>query len=267
MIDKLNLKEGSYYIGTCRNTNIAKWHRGKFVFINLHFGNPYIETIDYYGDVKMASVDGFIPIEEIRINVDDVIKERNLQDYKNGARKIYQNLSINSLNYEIWKPIPEYEGLYSVSNFGRVKKHGKSLFPNFGNKIMKQNFSREYLVVGLSGYDGKRKTFRVHRLVAMTFHPKLNAFLVEVNHKNSIKTDNRAENLEWVTHQSNSQKMFIDGNYSIKLTPEMVIEMKKMLNNGCIQKEIAKKFNVSRSTVSEIKKGKKWRNINIMKDT
>ena len=264
MIDRLKLKEGSYYIGTCRNTNIARWHKGKFIFIGFNFDSPYIETIEYYGNVKNTSFDGFIPIEEININVDDVIKERNLQDYKNGARKIYQNLNINSLNYEIWKPIPKYERLYSVSNFGRIKKHGKSLY---GNKIMKQNFSREYLVVGLTDYEHIRKTYRVHRLVALTF--KYNDDIsLEVNHINGIKTDNRDINLEWIEHAENSKHMYTSGNVCKKLKLEDVLEIQRLLCKGdFLQKDIAKKFNVSRSTISEINTNKKWKNIKIMKDT
>jgi len=259
MIDKLNLKENSYYIGTCRNTNIAQWHKGKFVFIGFNFGVPYIETIKYYGDVKNTSFDGFIPIEEIFINVDNIVKEKNLQDYKNGARKIYQNLNINNLNYEIWKPIPKYEGLYDVSNLGRVKKHS---YPN-GNKIMRQNFSQEYLVIGLTDYEHIRKTYRVHRLVALTFKYYDNTSL-EVNHINGIKRDNRDINLEWIEHAENSKHMYTSGNVCKKLTSEKILEIKEMLNEGCVQKEIAKKFNVSRSTISEINTGKKWKNIKTM---
>ena len=107
-IDKLNLKENSFYIGTCRNTNIAQWHKGEFVFIGFNFGIPYIETIKYYGDIKNTSFDGFIPIEEINFSVDNIIKEKNLQDYKNGARKIYQNLNINNLNYSLYIHFQKY---------------------------------------------------------------------------------------------------------------------------------------------------------------
>jgi DNA-binding XRE family transcriptional regulator len=262
MINKLNLKENSYYIGTCRNTNIAQWHKGEFVFIGFNFGIPYIETIKYYGDVKNTSFDGFIPIEEINFSIDTIIKEKNLQDYKNGARKIYQNLNINNLNYEIWKPIPKYEGLYSVSNLGRVKKHGKCLS---GNKIMKQNFSHEYLVVGLTDYEHIRKTYRVHRLVALTFKYNDNTSL-EVNHINGIKTDNRDINLEWIEHAENSKHMYTSGNVCKKLKFEDVREIQRLLCKGeFLQKDIAKKFNVSRSTISEINTGKKWKNIKSMK--
>lgn len=256
MIEKFKLKENAYYMGTCRNTNIAKWHKGKFIFINLQFGNPYIETIDYYGDVKNGSFDGFIPMEEIEINFNAVVDEKRAQDYKNYARKIYQNLNNDDIVGEIWKPIPEYERLYCASNMGRIKK---LCHPN-NDKIMRQNFSRDYLVVGLTGYDKERKTQRVHRLVATTFKNSKDKNL-EVNHINGIKSDNRDCNLEWIEHSENSKHMYVSGNVVKKLTPETVLEIKKMLNEGAIQKEIAEKFNVSRSTISEINTMKKWVNV------
>ena len=253
MIKKIDLIEGAYYIGTCRNTNIAKWYDGKFIFINLEFRRPYIEDINYYGDVKNSSFDGFIPIKLIDFDFNDIVEARNAQDYKNGARKIYLNHSNVDMKNEVWKTIPEYEGLYYVSNMGRIKKHD-------GSKIMKQNFSRDYLVVGLTGYDKKRKTHRVHRLVALTFKNNINVEL-EVNHENGIKSDNRESNLEWSTHAENSKHMYVSGNVIKKLTPENVLKIKKMLKDGHIQKEIAIMFNVSRSTISEINTGKKWTSI------
>jgi hypothetical protein len=256
MIEKLNLKEGAYYIGTCRNTNIAKWHRGKFIFINFEFNNPYVETIEYYGDVKTLSYDGFIPIEEIKLSFDKISDEKNKQDYKNYARKIYQNLNIKDINGEIWKPVLNYEGLYYVSNLGRIKKHGS-------NKIIRQNFLRDYLVVGLTDYKHIRKTHRVHRLVAITFKKNYN-ITFDVNHINGIKTDNRDINLEWLKHSDNSKHNYTSGNCVKKLTPEMVIEIKRMISNGDVQKDIAKKFNVSRSIVSEINTNKKWINITLI---
>jgi hypothetical protein len=252
MIEKHKLIKGTYYIGTCRNTNIAMWDGNKFIFINYCFTQPYVETVNYYGDVKDQNIDGFIPIKDIEIDFCDIKNARLEQDYKNYARKIYLNLSLNDMYGEIWKSIPKYEGLYYASNYGRIKKHNS-------NHIMKQNFSRDYLVVGLTGYDHKRKTFRVHRLVAMTFLPNKNTFLSEVNHKNGIKFDNRDTNLEWDSHKSNSEKIYTSGNYFKKLKPETVVEIKNLLNSGeMLQKDIALKFNVSRSTISEINTGKKW---------
>ncbi len=251
MIEKFNLKEGVYYIGTCRNTNIAQWHNGEFIFINFNFNQPYIETVPYFGDVKEINTDGFIPFEEININFKKIKNERDKQDYKNCARRFYLNLKNDNLGGEIWKTIPEYDELYYVSNYGRIK--------NNSDLIMKQYFSKGYLVINLTK-NKNQKICRVHRLVAHAF--KNNSDLtLEVNHINGIKTDNRETNLEWVNHSQNAKHNYISGNIVKKLRPEDVVEIKKMLKKGCFQKDIAKKFKIAQSTVSEIKSGKKWVNI------
>lgn len=100
------------------------------------------------------------------------------------------------MDKEWWKMVPGYEGLYEVSNWGRVKglKYGRILKP-----CKDQD---GYLSVQLCK-EGKIKRLRVHRLVAMAFIPNPDN-LPCVNHINEIKTDNRVENLEWVTNKENS---------------------------------------------------------------
>ena len=97
---------------------------------------------------------------------------------------------------EIWKNIPSYDGVYQVSNLGRIKnlKSGMILKP--------QERRHGYLSVWLYG-NGKRKQLSIHRIVAEAFcnHP---VGKDEVNHINEDKQDNRAENLEWVSHKENS---------------------------------------------------------------
>lgn len=96
---------------------------------------------------------------------------------------------------EIWKPVPEYEDLYEVSNMGRVR----SLFRY--KKILHPSLTNGYFTVEL-WKDKQRKRIGVHRLVAMCFceNPKGKPF---VNHKDESRTNNNASNLEWVTHIEN----------------------------------------------------------------
>jgi len=109
---------------------------------------------------------------------------------------------------EIWKDIKGYEGLYQVSNLGRVKSldrmvkvYGKRKM-KIDEKILKPAIKRDgYCTVTLLN-QGKRKYSRIHRLVAQQFI-KNDYNKPEVNHKNGIKTDNRLENLEWMTTQEN----------------------------------------------------------------
>ena len=98
---------------------------------------------------------------------------------------------------EEWKPIEGYEGLYEVSNMGRVKSLGND--KSRKEKILSQYESKSgYLKVTLCK-DNKLKPFRVHRLVAKAFIENPNN-LPTVNHINEIKTDNRLDNLEWMDY-------------------------------------------------------------------
>lgn len=96
---------------------------------------------------------------------------------------------------EIFRPIKGYEGLYEISNLGRVKNVNR-------NKILAQKKNRcGYMRVNLSK-DHRVSTKVVHRLVADAFIPNIQN-KPQVNHINEDKTDNRAENLEWVTAKEN----------------------------------------------------------------
>ena len=105
---------------------------------------------------------------------------------------------------EIWRDIEGYEGLYQVSDQGRVKslKRKDSLGRTIEERILKPVVvGRGYLQVDLYT-GGKMKRFYVHRLVCEVFHENPEN-KPEVNHINEIKTDNRACNLEWCTRIEN----------------------------------------------------------------
>lgn len=105
---------------------------------------------------------------------------------------------------EIWKPVLGYEEFYEVSNIGRVKSLqriiSRSVSGNYlkKEKILKQVFDKDgYAIIG-----SLDKLLKVHRLVAIAFIENQNN-LPQVNHINGMKSDNRVENLEWVSNREN----------------------------------------------------------------
>lgn len=121
---------------------------------------------------------------------------------------------------EIWKDIPNYEGMYQVSNLGNVKslpreilKHGKYPFICKERMLKNRVNMRGYNQFILSN-NRKLKTICTHQLVAMAFlnHKPDGTQKLVIDHINDIKTDNRVENLQVVTSRENSYKT--QGKYS-----------------------------------------------------
>src|SRR6188768_1474113 len=91
---------------------------------------------------------------------------------------------------EVWLPIKDYPN-YQISNLGKIRNLKRDKFLNFG-------FHNKGYLLATLWKNNNQKTYTVHRLVAETFIPNINDN-PQINHKNSIKTDNRVENLEWCT--------------------------------------------------------------------
>lgn len=95
---------------------------------------------------------------------------------------------------EVWKPVVGYEGLYEVSNFGRVRKLEYRLMSGHNHK----GYTRVHLTK-----DGEKKNVFVHRLVAEAFLPNPDSYPI-INHKDERPGNNRVDNLEWCDHKHNA---------------------------------------------------------------
>lgn len=168
---------------------------------------------------------------------------------------------------EIWIKANGYS-IYEVSSFGRLKTFN---WKNTGREsILKPALDKSgYLRTVLKGDDGKSKTIKAHRIVLNSFYATKD--ILEVNHINGIKTDNRIENLEWCTRKQNIQHC-IDNNlqYVLKgeevgnsvLTEENVLYIRKNYKPRIITRiYLAKKFGVTEATIKDVLSKRTWKHI------
>ena len=180
---------------------------------------------------------------------------------------------VNSGSYyfmETWKSI---FGTYEVSNLGNVRSTGTPYKTRTGTMAIKKpktiaqtKDSFGYLGAAII-YCEKQKRFLVHRLVATAFIPNAENKRC-VNHINGVKTDNRLENLEWVTHSENSKHSFAIGlqcnkgekHPTHKFTEAEVLQIRE-LKGVMSQRSLAKKHNVSKTAIQFIMNKKTWSHI------
>lgn len=179
---------------------------------------------------------------------------------------------------EIWRQVsgaPDYD----VSNLGRVRSRRwkKSFGGRVGFKTVMldqprliRTFPRcvktPYIVVGLQTNKGERQ-FHVHRLVAEAFiaNPEK---LPQVNHKNLIKSDPRAGNLEWCTHQQNHAHATASGirpkgekHGCARLTEAQVVDIRARVAGGDRPNRIAKEYRVTVQNILRIVHRETWKHL------
>jgi NUMOD4 motif-containing protein len=175
------------------------------------------------------------------------------------------------MKLEIFKPINGYEGLYEVSNFGRIKSLAKRWSNGYKEETIMSltENKKNYITVRLSK-DGIKETFYVHILVAKHFIKNPNK-LPEVNHKDFIRSNNMVDNLEWKTKIGNIKYSVIAGRIRgwrgensprANHTNERVLKIRELYESGSYtQNQLADMFNVKRHNISKIILRQRWAHI------
>lgn len=176
---------------------------------------------------------------------------------------------------EEWKDVVGYEGIYQVSNFGRVKSMGRWVYRY---DRVKPAYVKESFMTPSPGKSGhmrvnlrknlKSETIYVHRLVLEAFVGPCPSGM-EGCHKDDDPSNNRLKNLRWDTRHENIEDRRKNGILVIgenatgaKLTADDIVEIRRrVIDEGETQTAVAKHFNLSGSHISNIVNQKVWRHV------
>jgi hypothetical protein len=180
-----------------------------------------------------------------------------------------------SFHTERWLPIAGYEGLYEVSDFGRVRSldHSRPASRNsnirttWHGRVLIGGSRYGYRIVGLCK-NGKTTTRPVHRLVLAAFvGPRGSS--VYCNHIDLNRANNRLENLEWCTPKQNSQHAMNLGRMprgeghgmASVFTEEKVRAARAMALDGMTTRAIGIALGIKECTVGSVLRGVKWKHV------
>lgn len=188
---------------------------------------------------------------------------------------------------ELWEDIAGYEGLYQISNEGRVRSYDRIINTKDKKGVWRQKVARGHILkLGVTktggGYfyvqlcgNGTRKNQYVHRLVATRFINNDDKKRIFVNHKDCNSRNNHYSNLEWCSHKENMEHAAINNRMvsssgqgekspAHKLTADQVAQIKERLKAGERCRDICLDYPVGSSAISEIKAGRSWSHVQAM---
>lgn len=196
---------------------------------------------------------------------------------------------LNPTIEELWKPVPDYEDSYEISNFGRVRSlatrphYRGAVKGGVLKKLTNSPRGLPYLRVTLSRFSTKR-IYLVHRLVALVFiGPPPDTEHACVNHIDADPTNNRSDNLEWVSYSENMEHASRLGRLKWKanhpkrldltktqrgsnhtasrLTEGQVLTIRQLYADGHSMTSMARTYGVSATTIDKIVKRKRWKHV------
>lgn len=204
-------------------------------------------------------------LEAERCNLSPVAQELMRRLLEELDRMKYMLSKIQDLPGEKWRDVVGYEGLYQVSNMGRLKSlhYEKSVILN------PRTASDGYINVTLTR-NGEKKYFRLHILVAQAFIPNPDNLPV-VHHDDDNKANCRADNLHWTTHSENTKLAYESGaaksgckHHYAKFTSEQVKEIRESYipyDSEFGARALARKLNVNIKTIYKIINGTSYKDV------
>lgn len=180
---------------------------------------------------------------------------------------------MDTLPDETWKPISGLEGLYEVSDLGRVRSLPRMIRPRANGlharylkpgRILRQFTAHHgYKKVVLS-VDGRQVQKLIHVAVCEAFHgPRPDGH--QASHRNGLAGDNRPDNLRWLTTRENNAEKAKHGtvtrgdtNPTAKLDPDIVRAIRRRNKSGDTASQIARDIGVTHNCVAKVIHGKTW---------